>query len=60
MSTREILLKADAVGKRFGGFTALQGIDLEAARGRAAGADRPQRLRQVHLRQLHQRRLRRA
>ncbi len=37
MSTREILLKADAVGKRFGGFTALQGIDLELRAGERLG-----------------------
>ena len=37
MSTREILLKADAVGKRFGGFVALQGIDLELRVGERLG-----------------------
>jgi branched-chain amino acid transport system ATP-binding protein len=37
MSTREILLKADGVGKRFGGFTALQGIDLELRAGERLG-----------------------
>jgi branched-chain amino acid transport system ATP-binding protein len=37
MSTREILLKADAVGKRFGGFVALQGIDLELRAGERLG-----------------------
>jgi branched-chain amino acid transport system ATP-binding protein len=37
MSTREILLKADSVGKRFGGFVALQGIDLELRVGERLG-----------------------
>ena len=37
MSAREILLKADAVGKRFGGFVALQGIDLELRVGERLG-----------------------
>ena len=37
MSTREILLKAEAVGKRFGGFTALQGVDLELRAGERLG-----------------------
>ena len=57
---RAVLLRAEGVGKRFGGFVALQGIDIDAARRRAAGPDRPQRLRQEHLRQLRQRRLRRS
>ncbi len=34
----EPLLRIEELGKRFGGFVALDGIDLEVARGRAASA----------------------
>ena len=37
MSDARILLKADGVGKRFGGFVALQGIDLELRVGERLG-----------------------
>jgi branched-chain amino acid transport system ATP-binding protein len=35
--SRDILLRARGVGKRFGGFTALQGIDLELRAGERLG-----------------------
>ena len=40
------------LGKRFGGFVALENIDLTVARRRAARPDRAERLRQEHARQL--------
>ena len=42
------LLQVSGLGKSFGGVTAVDGIELRARRRRAAGADRPERRRQVH------------
>ena len=47
------LLEVENLGKRFGGFVALDGIDLSVAAGRAPRPDRPERLRQVDAGQLH-------
>ena len=47
------LLEVAGLGKRFGGFVALDGIDLDRRRGRARRPDRAQRLRQVDAGQLH-------
>ena len=47
------LLQVKGLSKRFGGFVALDGIDLDVAPGRAAWPHRPQRLGQEHARQLH-------
>ena len=41
------LLQVAGLGKRFGGFVALDGIDLEVQGGRAARPDRAQRVGQV-------------
>ena len=46
------LLEVDGLGKRFGGFVALDGIDLAVAQGRARRSDRSQRLGQVDAGQL--------
>ena len=51
------LLKVEGLGKRFGGFVALAGIDLFCRARRTRRADRSERVRQEHLRQLPRRRL---
>ena len=45
--------RSQMLGKRFGGFVALDGIDLDGACRRAARPHRPERLRQEHAGQLH-------
>jgi branched-chain amino acid transport system ATP-binding protein len=47
------LLHIDQVSKRFGGFVALDGIDLTVAPGERLGLIGPERLRQEHAGQLH-------
>ena len=47
------LLEVAGVGKRFGGFVALDAIDLAVAPRRAARPDRAERLGQEHAGQLH-------
>ena len=47
------LLEIDNLGKRFGGFVALENISLSVAGGRASRPDRAERLRQEHAGQLH-------
>jgi branched-chain amino acid transport system ATP-binding protein len=46
------LLEVQGLSKRFGGFVALDGIDLAVAEGERVGSW-PERLRQVHAGQLH-------
>jgi branched-chain amino acid transport system ATP-binding protein len=47
------VLEAFRVSKRFGGITAVDGVSFEVQRGGDSRHDRPQRLRQIHLVQLH-------
>ncbi len=46
----DALLHVANLGKRFGGFVALDGINLEVTPGERVGPDRPERLRQVDTR----------
>ena len=52
----DALLEVDGVTKRFGGFTALDGVSVDDPAGRALRPDRTQRLRQDDADQLHLRR----
>ena len=54
------VLTATNIVKRFGGVTALAGVDLELAEGRGARPDRSERVRQDDARQLHLGRARRS
>ena len=50
------LLHVSKISKRFGGFVALDGIELEVQQGERLGLDRPERFGQKHPGQLHLRR----
>ena len=50
---RRLCSRSTSLGKRFGGFVALDGIDLSVGARRARRAHRPQRLGQEHAGQLH-------
>ena len=56
LSWRRRLLEVDGLVKRFGGFTALNGVDPVREGRRALRPHRPQRLRQDHAHQLRVRR----
>jgi ABC-type phosphonate transport system ATPase subunit len=47
------LLQVSQLSKRFGGFVALDAVDLEVADGERVGLIGPERLRQEHAGQLH-------
>ena len=49
------ILRVDDVSKRFGGFLALSNVSCEVAEGRIHAPDRPQRGRQEHAVEYHQR-----
>ena len=51
----EVLLKAEGVGKRFGGFVALQQVDIELRAGERLGLIGPNGSGKIHLRQLPRR-----